>query len=205
VMVRQRWRGFTNADAVEAALRATGLPVTVLRITPAWNFTAQVAAFAGTGLLVAAHGAGLTNALFMPPHAAVIEVFPYAGVVPLFRRVADVARLSYYPLYSEYPSLAARASGMEGMEMFNDSAYLRECVETPVPSMDGPLHHRCNLPSKRAQLEVPLDGLALLLRQALDDIGCRRSVCRNADGSYTDFRPQAAAAAAAMSAAATVQ
>ena len=32
---------------------------------------------AGTGILIAAHGAALVNAMFLPQHAVVIEMFPY--------------------------------------------------------------------------------------------------------------------------------
>lgn len=32
---------------------------------------------AGTGILIAAHGAALVNSMFLPQHAVVIEIFPY--------------------------------------------------------------------------------------------------------------------------------
>jgi capsular polysaccharide biosynthesis protein len=32
---------------------------------------------AGTGILIAAHGAALVNSMFLPQHAAVIEIFPF--------------------------------------------------------------------------------------------------------------------------------
>ena len=31
----------------------------------------------GTGILIAAHGAALVNAMFLPQHAVVIEIFPF--------------------------------------------------------------------------------------------------------------------------------
>ena len=32
------------------------------------------------------------------------QVFPPLGVVPIYRRLAETARVTYYPLYTEIPS-----------------------------------------------------------------------------------------------------
>ena len=37
----------------------------------------QIAKMAGTGILIAAHGAALVNSMFLPQHAVVIEVCRY--------------------------------------------------------------------------------------------------------------------------------
>ncbi len=41
------------------------------------SLSPQVELMATTGILIAPHGAHLGNILFLPAHAAVIEVFPY--------------------------------------------------------------------------------------------------------------------------------
>jgi capsular polysaccharide biosynthesis protein len=55
-------------------LKATGLPVRVIRDMGALSWEEQVAAMANTGILVAVHGAALTNVIFMPANAVLIEV-----------------------------------------------------------------------------------------------------------------------------------
>jgi hypothetical protein len=200
---RERYRAYTNDAAVRALCEATGLPVRVLAITGRWTWAQQVAAFADTGILIASHGAALTNVVYMPPHAALIEVSAYLGAVPVFRRVAEAARVTYHAVYARHPSDAAIDSGMEGMEQYRGNAFKEQCPDAGLPSADAPLVLPCNLASKRSQIEAPLDDLARALELALDDIGCRGGLCRNAEGEpHTDFRPQAAAAKAAAAEAA---
>lgn len=45
-------------------------------------------------------------------------VFPFLGIVQIYRRLAEVSRVHYYPLYSRYPSNESLASGMEGMQLY---------------------------------------------------------------------------------------
>ena len=67
-------RNFENLDAVIAAINATGLPVEFVEDMGRLSFKQQILKMAGTGILVAAHGAALVNSMFMPQHAVVIEV-----------------------------------------------------------------------------------------------------------------------------------
>ena len=70
-------RNFGNEVGLIAALRATGLEVEVVEELGKIPFKQVIAKMAGTGILIAAHGAALVNAMFLPQHAAVIEIFPY--------------------------------------------------------------------------------------------------------------------------------
>lgn len=70
-------RGLHNRNEVIAAIAATGVPYQVLDGMGNLTFPAQVEAMAGTGVLLAPHGAALANAMFLPSHAVVIEMFPF--------------------------------------------------------------------------------------------------------------------------------
>jgi len=107
----------------------------------------------------------------------VIEVSPHLGVTPLYGRICDVARVRHLNVYSDMPSNASLH--MEGMEEYYGGArFAAECTRAHLSSTDAPLEGYCNLATKRAQIEVSLDGLRGALRTALDDIGCKDSYCR---------------------------
>jgi hypothetical protein len=46
------------------------------------------------------HGAALTNAIFLPPRASVIEIFPYHIFCPLYSKLVNLMGLNYFALYS---------------------------------------------------------------------------------------------------------
>lgn len=102
--------------------------------------------------------------------------------------------MHYYPLYSRFPSNASMETGMEGMELYRDERYQAKCVASRYSSHDASLDPVCNMVGKRSNLEVPIDGLLHVLSQALDDIGCKDSVCRKAGSmEVEDFKARAAA------------
>ena len=79
VITRKRKNGrfFENEHEFLAAIIATGLEVEVIEEPRNIPFKQIVEKMAGTGILIAAHGAALVNAMFLPQHAVVIEIFPY--------------------------------------------------------------------------------------------------------------------------------
>ncbi len=78
-------RSVTNESAVEALLRERGFTA----IDPGtMSVLDQVRAFAAAPVVVAPHGAALTNLMFMSPGAAVVELFPAGCVLPDFWRLA---------------------------------------------------------------------------------------------------------------------
>lgn len=79
IITRKRTNGryFENEATLVASARATGLEVEVILDLGKLPFKEAVAKMAGTGILIAAHGAALVNAMFLPQHAVVVEMFPY--------------------------------------------------------------------------------------------------------------------------------
>jgi len=55
---------------------------------------------AGTGILVAGHGAAMVNSIFLPQHAVVVEIFPYLMKKWTYGHLAALAGLWYFPVYS---------------------------------------------------------------------------------------------------------
>jgi hypothetical protein len=67
-----------------------------------FSFVDQVQLFSQTAVLVAMHGAGLTNIMFMPPNSIVIEIIPNSGpqtywmtLTNMFQRIAQDAGVHY--------------------------------------------------------------------------------------------------------------
>ncbi len=60
----------------------------------------QIAEFTETTLLIIGHGAAVTNAMFLPDNAAVIEIFPWKAYSRFYRRMLGLSGFSYFPLNS---------------------------------------------------------------------------------------------------------
>lgn len=91
-LARKATRRVANMDAVEPVLRKHGVEVVA---TEGLSFDEQVRMFAGASLLVGAHGAGLTNAIFMPAGSALVEVVPSWYAVACYLVMANEAGLRY--------------------------------------------------------------------------------------------------------------
>lgn len=61
----------------------------------------QVKLMSQTRILVAAHGAGLTNAMFLPQGCGVIEVFPHAFFWTGYSRISRCAGAMYVPIEAD--------------------------------------------------------------------------------------------------------
>jgi hypothetical protein len=60
------------------------------------DFEEQVKMFAGTGVLISVHGAGLMNQIFMPPGSVTIEIFPNHVKHVLYERVAHYSGVYHF-------------------------------------------------------------------------------------------------------------
>lgn len=85
-------RRVANEDEVAALLRGRGFEVVSLSGMP---FREQVRRFAGARVVVGPHGAGLTNVLFAPPGAALVELMPADTVNHCFWLMANALGLRY--------------------------------------------------------------------------------------------------------------
>jgi hypothetical protein len=86
-------RSVDNEPELERILREKfGFqPVVLSEMSP----EQQIRAFAGAAIVVGAHGAGLSNAVFMKPDAILFEIFPKSRIWPTFRAIAARAGLRY--------------------------------------------------------------------------------------------------------------
>lgn len=97
VIDREDGRGL-DAAAVADALTAAGVsPDNVERATLTnASFDAQVRLFVRASLVIASHGAGLTNMLWLREGAAVVELKQYCEYSTTFRDLAVVSRLQHF-------------------------------------------------------------------------------------------------------------
>lgn len=89
-----KMRRLLNEEAILPALRDLGFDI----IRPGeMPLAAQIEKFRNARVVLAPHGAGLTNILFCRPGATLIEIFPRGGVHgSMFMRIASQRDLDYY-------------------------------------------------------------------------------------------------------------
>ncbi|KAI3456896.1 hypothetical protein Pfo_013559, partial [Paulownia fortunei] len=73
---REKTRKFLNEDEMVAMMRGLGFRVVVARTTEAANLNKFANTVNSCSVLVGAHGAGLTNELFLPAGAVMVQVEP---------------------------------------------------------------------------------------------------------------------------------
>jgi capsular polysaccharide biosynthesis protein len=89
---RRTHRSASNDDAVERLLTNLGYETIC---TEDLLQADQIALFSGAQSVVAIHGAGLANMLFMPPGATVIELTPHVAVRPFYWIMAQKLKHRY--------------------------------------------------------------------------------------------------------------
>ena len=173
----QNGRGIYNIDRVVAAVNASGLPYEMVATMASLSFEEQVQLMAGTGLLIAPHGAHLQNIMFLPAHAAVIELWPYLMKKSTYRHLATQLDLNYFPVYSWdlLPMTPPNIKAFYGVELMNITEptpyYYDNCVAVNISSYEALTEHACNAMSKNYPIIVPFPAFHHVLRDALDAIG----------------------------------
>lgn len=84
-----------NENELEAKLDIAGAPVFIASDA---NHPEQIARFRAARVVVAVHGAGLTNILFCAPGTKIIEIFPRNFVKSTYWRLAQVLGLEHQPI-----------------------------------------------------------------------------------------------------------
>ena len=72
------------------------------------TFEEQFELFSSHGILIAPHGAGLTNTMFLPPGAVVMEMFPYHMHHPRYTGLAFHSGVTTYPIHASHGSIIWR-------------------------------------------------------------------------------------------------
>ena len=98
-------RRLLNRAEVLRVVRERGLAVVD---TADATLAEEVALFSSARLVVGVHGAGLTNALYCPPGAHVVEIAPSGLSYPTFHKLAAVADLHHHVLPGTEPALPWR-------------------------------------------------------------------------------------------------
>lgn len=94
-------RRILNEAEVVKALEGPAVHVTVVDFQ-LLSFKEQVALLSDTDILLGAHGAGLTNLVFLPPRSAVVEVFPSQdGMLMMYQALATRAGMRYSMLFGQ--------------------------------------------------------------------------------------------------------
>ena len=136
------------------------------------SFEEQVGVMAGTGILVAVHGAALTNLIFLPAGAVVIEVFPWSFHKPTYRGLAGALGVHYLSLRGRTPP---PPRDLEKNQLASDLIYhprfYRQCLATHASTRQFNAMPLCNTAAKSQTVTVDTAALALLLEEAMDNIG----------------------------------
>jgi hypothetical protein len=75
IIRREKWRTYLETDELADKLRRFHVPISVVQMEKE-SFAAQVNIMRNTLILIAPHGAGTMNQIFMPKGGKIIELFP---------------------------------------------------------------------------------------------------------------------------------
>lgn len=104
-------RSVVNEAEVAEFLEGFGFRSVVLERLPVDK---QIALFASSKVIVAPHGAGLTNLAFCEPGTKVIEAFHPEHVMPTYWMISNHRKLDYYMMYRQRQT--AEKDGFAGLE-----------------------------------------------------------------------------------------
>ena len=93
---RTKPRHFSNLKGIMDIMAKYDVVPEYTILTNNATFEEQVRLMARTGLFVTMHGAGIMNEIFLPPGAAVIEIFPVHLKHVLYERIAHYSGLYHF-------------------------------------------------------------------------------------------------------------
>lgn len=181
ILDRPNTRSLVEKERLISIVQATGIRFKYIENIGSLSWADQVKAMAGTGLLISPHGAALTNLIFLPPRAAVLELMPYLLNWEPFRRMAEASNLYYYRVPAPRPWVDAdgsyKGTAGTGFELFagSQAGSFQAVCEDPqrISTRDASLLVGCNGRSKNVKVNLDFSVLIDNLLLAMDDIGCR--------------------------------
>ncbi len=131
-----------------------GVEFQIIELRKEQDFLQQVAWLRGTTILVAAHGAALANLLFLPPGAAVYEVFPPKFLYQRFYRpMAIQLGLDYKEEQIDYEHSSASQSLIERWQNYTT----KKCTS----------HQPCRMPHRSLNISPSTEKLANWIKQQI--------------------------------------
>jgi hypothetical protein len=166
---------FHNRAEIEAVLRHYGVNYTLLLDNELGSFDEQAALFSHFKLLITGHGAGLANAIFMPPRSAIIEISPFSVWRPSYLKAAVLAGHAFFPIYSRLlppQRLGDRRDGLASAGL----AHIRETCERSGPVQATVVgEETCRQLYRNADpIVAPIHEFESTLLEALDAVGINR-------------------------------
>jgi len=149
-------RGIFNFKEIVEVVKGMGLPYELVTTMAKLSFADQVQLMSNTGVIIAPHGAALANIMYLPAHAAVIEMFPYLMKKNTYRYLSSILDLHYFPLYS-WELLSANHSEFYGVNLMQEMYFYDNCVKKNITSFDALNAHACNAASKNYPIVVDLN------------------------------------------------
>ena len=118
-----------GVDAIKRILKDKSATVMMFENTSMWH---QASAMKSCDLLVAPHGNGLSNIIFMKECSIVVELFPFKFGSPVFEHLAHQANLIYTRWEDPTPRLAPRCllDNAEWMQLTTEECmHIMDCLE----------------------------------------------------------------------------
>lgn len=133
-------RMILNLAKIQRALQRS-FPTALLQVTNLEGFTMpqQAAWFNRQDVVVIAHGAAVTNSMFMAEHSAVIEIFPDDYHVYMFKALMRSCRVVPYEIYNNETSANKHPKHPRDVDLLPNAALVVELVGKALAKQQGQL------------------------------------------------------------------
>ena len=150
LLKRKRNRVILNENELEAHIKTKyNLSEFQIVYNEDLNFEQQASIFSKTKFLITVHGAGVTNIIFMPPTAVVLEIFPPYFFNEVYHRIALNSGLNYFRFSSTDYSLN---------ESKNIDKNVRECFR----------NNRCRQFRRDKNFTINIQKFSIIFEQILE-------------------------------------